>query len=173
MTTRVILPYKNTSPVLAEGVFVADTARVTGNTHIGRNSSIWFGAVLRGDVHRIQIGEMTNFQDNAVGHVTTNKWPLIIGNRVTIGHGAIVHGCTIQDESLVGMGAVVLDGAIVQTGSMVAAGSVVPPGKVVETGWVWMNGKLARPLTTDERAYLTWSAVHYVEVSRAYLAPQG
>lgn len=165
-----LLAFQGVSPTLGSDVFVADTARVIGDTHIGSRSSVWFGATLRGDVHRIRVGELTNIQENAVCHVTYQKWPLIIGSRVTIGHGAIVHGCQIHDECLIGMGAVVLDGAIVQSFSMVAAGALVPPGKVVESGWLWA-GTPARPvrkLTDEELAYLGWSAVHYAELAQRY-----
>jgi carbonic anhydrase/acetyltransferase-like protein (isoleucine patch superfamily) len=166
-----LIPFKGVTPTVGEGVFIADTARVIGDTHIGRGSNIWFGVAIRGDVHRIRIGEMTNIQENAVCHVTFQKWPLVIGNRVTIGHGAIVHGCTIGDDCLIGMGAVVLDGAIVQPFSMVAAGAVVSPGKVVESGWLWAGvpAKPVRQLTDEERAYLGWSSTHYYELSRHYM----
>ena len=167
-----VVAFKGIMPTLADDGFVADTARVIGDTHIGRGSNIWYGVVLRGDVHRIRVGEMTNIQENAVCHVTFNTWPLIIGNRVTIGHGAIVHGCTIQDDSWVGMGATVLDGAVVESFAMVAAGALVPPGKVVESGWIYAGNpaKPLRRLTDGERAYLGWSATHYHELSRHYMA---
>ncbi|MFZ2586613.1 MAG: gamma carbonic anhydrase family protein [Alphaproteobacteria bacterium] len=165
-----LVTFQGVTPTLSGNVWVADTARVIGDTHIGSGSSVWFGAVLRGDVHRIRIGEMTNIQDNAVGHVTTGKWPLIIGNRVTVGHGAILHGCQIHDDALVGMGSTVLDGAVVQSFAMVAAGALVSPGKVVESGWLWA-GVPARPvrrLTDDERAYIGWSAPHYAALAAKY-----
>lgn len=164
--------YQGISPTLAPDVFVADTARIIGDTHIGSRSSVWYGATLRGDVNSIRVGELTNIQENAVCHVTFEKWPLIIGNRVTIGHGAIVHGCQLHDECLIGMGATVLDGAQVESFSMVAAGSLVAPGKVVESGWLWA-GVPARPvrrLTDEERAYLPWSALHYAELAARYRA---
>lgn len=166
-----VVPFKGIMPTLGEGVFIADTARVIGDTHLGQGTNVWYGVAIRGDVNRVRIGEMTNIQENAVCHVTTAKWPLVIGNRVTVGHGAIVHGCTIGDDSLIGMGAVVLDGAIIEPFSMVAAGAVVSPGKRVETGWLWA-GVPARPvrlLTDEERAYLGWSSTHYYELSRHYM----
>ncbi|PIZ31769.1 MAG: gamma carbonic anhydrase family protein [Alphaproteobacteria bacterium CG_4_10_14_0_8_um_filter_53_9] len=162
-----IAPYQGKHPQIDATAKIAPTAVITGDTHIGAGSSIWYGTTLRGDVHFIRIGAQTNLQEGVVGHVTMGKFPLIIGNRVTIGHRAVVHGCVIEDQSLVGMGAVVLDGAVVQTGAMVAAGAVVGPGKVVETGWLWA-GVPARPvreLTEEEKMYLSWSADHYVTVA--------
>ncbi|MCP5404853.1 MAG: gamma carbonic anhydrase family protein [Pseudomonadaceae bacterium] len=167
-----IRPYQGIHPTLGQNVFVADSARVIGDTHVGSRSSVWFGAVLRGDVNRIRVGEMTNIQENAVCHVTYEKWPLIIGNRVTIGHGAIVHGCQIHDDCLIGMGSKVLDGAVVQAFSMVAAGALVSPGKVVESGWLWAGvpAKPVRRLTDEERAYIGWSAPHYAELGARFRA---
>lgn len=168
----VVLPFKGTHPEIAADVFLAPTACVLGDVHIGAGSSVFFGAVLRGDVHHIRIGEMTNIQDGAVGHVTTNRHPLIIGHRVTVGHRAVIHGCTIGDESLIGMGSVVLDGAVVEPGAMVAAGALVSPGKVVQSGWLWA-GVPARPvreLTADEKKYLGWSAQHYQKVAADFRA---
>lgn len=164
------IAFKGLIPQIAPDAWLSPNCTVIGDTHVGSHSSIWFGAVLRGDVHQIRIGEYTNVQDNAVIHVTTGKFATTIGNRVTIGHAAVVHGCTIEDESLVGMGSVVLDGAVVQTRSMVAAGALVSPGKVVETGWLWA-GVPARPvrkLTDDEFSYLAWSATHYANLSQHY-----
>ena len=131
---------------------------------------MWFGAVARGDVHYIRIGENTNIQDNAVVHVTHNKFPCLIGHRVTVGHSAVVHACTLEDECLVGMGAVVLDGALVQQGAMVAAGAVVSPGKVVPTGFIWagMPAKPMRAMTDAEKEYLAWSAQHYTNLAKKY-----
>lgn len=167
----VIQAYKGTMPTLAENVYVSPTASITGDTHIGAGSSVWFSAVIRGDVNRIRIGEMTNIQDGAVCHVTTDRFPLVVGNRVTVGHRAVLHGCTVGDGSLVGMGAIVLDGAIIEPGAMVAAGALVSPGKRVQSGWLWAGvpAKPVRELTDDEKAYLGWSAVHYREVAQSYV----
>ena len=164
------LPFKGITPQVDPHAWMAPNCTIIGDTHIGPHSSIWFGAVLRGDVHHIRVGEYTNIQDNAVIHVTTNKFPTIIGNRVTIGHSAVVHAATLEDECLVGMHSTVLDGAVIQSHSMVAAGALVSPGKVVESGWLWA-GVPARPvrkLTEDELAYLAWSATHYAKLSDAY-----
>lgn len=167
-----LYPYQNITPIIHPEAWIAPTACVIGDTHIGARSSIWFGVTIRGDVHHIRIGEATNIQENAVIHVTHNKFPCLIGNRVTIGHGAIVHACVLEDECLVGMGAVVLDGATVQKGAMVAAGAVVSPGKVVPTGHIWAGtpAKLMRPMTDDEKAYLAWSSEHYATLAARYKA---
>lgn len=167
-----IVTFQGVTPTIGRDVFIADTARVIGDTHIGADSSVWYGATMRGDVHRIRVGEMTNIQENAVCHVTTERWPLIVGSRVTVGHAAVIHGCTIQDECLIGMNATVLDGAVVETMSMVAAGSLVAPGKVVTSGWLWA-GVPARPvreLTPEEKAYIGWSAPHYAGLARRFMA---
>jgi carbonic anhydrase/acetyltransferase-like protein (isoleucine patch superfamily) len=120
-----LLSYNNISPKLAKGVFVAANATIIGNVEIGEDASIWFNAVVRGDVNYIRIGARTNLQDLCMCHVTLNQWPLIIGEGVTIGHGVVVHGCVIKDYCLIGMGSRILDGAQVGPYSLIAAGSVV------------------------------------------------
>lgn len=167
----VILPFKGVYPTIHETAWIAPTGTVIGDTHIGDSSNVWFGAVLRGDVHHIRVGDFTNIQDNAVIHVTTGKFPCIIGSRVTIGHSAVVHACTLEDECLVGMGAVVLDGAVVESGAMVAAGAVVSPGKRVPSGHIWSGipAKQLRPLTAEETQYLAWSATHYANLAKQYV----
>lgn len=164
------LPFKGKVPQVNTSAWLAPNCTVIGDTIIGAHSTVWFGAVLRGDVNFIRIGEYTNVQDNAVIHVTTNGNPTIIGNRVTIGHAAILHACTVEDEALVGMGATVLDGAVIQSRSMVAAGALVSPNKVVESGWLWAGvpAKPIRKLTEDELAYLAWSATHYAGLAQHY-----
>lgn len=127
----------NNKPEIGQNCFLAETATLIGNVKTGDNCSIWFNAVLRGDVHYIKIGNNTNIQDNVVVHATYKKSPTNIGNNVTIAHGAIVHGCTIKDNVMIGMNAVVLDDAIVESDSIIAAGSVVTKGTVVESGSVY------------------------------------
>ncbi len=124
-------------PVFGKNCFIADNAVIVGEVEVGSDCSIWFGAVLRGDVHYIKIGNRVNIQDNATIHATYQKSPTSIGNNVSIGHNAIVHGCTIKDNVLIGMGAIVLDDAVVESNTIVAAGSVVTKGTVVESGWVY------------------------------------
>ncbi len=118
-------------PQIHASVFVAETAAVIGDVQIGRNSSVWYSAVIRGDMHSIRIGERTNVQDGVVVHVVKGTFQCIIGNDVTIGHAAVVHGCTIEDKVLIGMNSTVLDGALVEEGSIVAAGALVPEGEIV------------------------------------------
>ena len=159
-------------PRLEPGVFVADGARVVGDVHIARDASIWYNAVLRGDINRITVGERTNIQDAAVVHVT-GELPALIGRDVTVGHGAIVHACTVGDGCLIGMGSVVLDGAVIGAGSLVAAGAVVlqqvrvPEGSLV----AGIPGRVIRPLSPEEREQLLESARHYVEYARSVKGP--
>ena len=170
--------YLETHPVLGDGVYLHGSAHVIGDVRIGRDSSVWLNAVLRGDVNHIVIGECSNIQDFAMGHVSHKHpgkpegSPLIIGNYVTIGHSAILHGCNIGDECLVGMGAIVMDDAIVQSRVMIGAGSLVPPGKVLESGYLYVGRPAVkvRALSDVEIVRLKYSAEHYVRVKNNYLA---
>lgn len=128
---------KGKKPVIGDDCFLAETATLIGDVEIGKNCSIWFNAVIRGDVHYIKIGNNTNVQDNAVIHATYKKSPTNIGDNVTIAHGAIVHGCTIKNNVMIGMNAVVLDDAVVESDTIIAAGSVVTKGTRVESGCVY------------------------------------
>jgi len=128
---------KGITPKVGNNCFLAETSTLIGEVEIGNNCSIWFGAVLRGDVHYIKVGNNTNIQDNAVVHATYKKSPTNIGNYVTIAHGAIVHGCTIHNNVMVGINAVILDDAIIESNSIVAAGSVVTKGTIVKSGCVY------------------------------------
>ncbi|EME71085.1 carbonic anhydrase/acetyltransferase [Paramagnetospirillum caucaseum] len=165
-----ILPFQGVSPTIAPDVFVAPTATVIGDTVIGAGTSVWFNCVIRGDVHEIRIGERTNIQDGTIIHVTGGKLGTYIGSDITIGHGAILHACTLEDACFVGMGAVVLDGAVVESGAMVAAGAVVTPGKRVKAGELWGGNpaKLLRRLSDEEIAFFPVSAEKYVELAAKY-----
>lgn len=125
------------TPKFGKNCFLADNAAIIGDVEMGNDCSIWFGAVLRGDVHSIRIGNKVNIQDNATIHATYKKSPTNIRNNVSIAHNAVIHGCTIKDNVLIGMGAIVLDDAVVESNTIVAAGSVVTKGTVVESGWVY------------------------------------
>ena len=125
-----IASYKGIQPVIHESVFIAEGAVVIGNVEIKQNASLWYGTVVRGDIEAVTIGNNTNIQDNCTLH-TEYDWPLVIGRNVSVGHNAVVHGCTIEDDCLIGIGAIVLNGAHVKKGSVVAAGSVVLEGQVV------------------------------------------
>lgn len=171
--------YLASIPQLGERVFVHDSAQVIGDVTLGADVSIWCNAVLRGDVHRIVIGQGTNFQDLSMGHVTHAGYggskgsPLLIGSYVTVGHAAVLHGCTIEDESLIGMGSIVLDDAVIQKHVLLGAGSLVSPGKVLESGFLYLGRPAAkiRPLTDDEIVFLRYSADNYISVKDNYLAP--
>jgi carbonic anhydrase/acetyltransferase-like protein (isoleucine patch superfamily) len=167
-----ILSYNNIFPKFAKGLFIAPNATIIGDVEIGEESSVWFNTVIRGDVNYIRIGKQTNIQDLTMCHVTLNKWPLIIGNGVTIGHGAVVHGCVIRDLSLIGMGARVLDGAEIGHHSIIAAGALVREGeKIPEYSLVaGLPAQVKRRLTDAEIKNLEDSASRYVNYSRAYLA---
>lgn len=176
-----LVSYQSILPTIAPGVFVADTARVIGDVQIGAGSGIWFGAVIRGDVNYIRIGEQTNIQDNAVIHVasaailpdgrTKHGYPTLIGNRVTVGHMALLHACTVGDECLIGMQSTVMDGAVVEAGSIVAAGALVTPGKRIPARQLWAGSpaRYVRDVTPQELADIRWSAEHYEQLMRQYL----
>lgn len=159
-----------TSPSVDPGAFVAPSADVIGNVRIGTDSSIWFGAVARGDVNRIRIGTATNVQDGSVLHVRHNI-PLRIGDRVTVGHGVTLHACEVEDETLLGIGSVLLDNVTVGTRSIVGAGSVVTPGTEVESGSLYMGtpAQKVRDLKDDELEMIGESAQNYVRHTREYL----
>lgn len=169
-----MLPFAGIQPKVDPSTFVADSARVIGDVVIGARSSIWFGAVLRGDGHSIRIGADTNIQDGAIIHIERGLYPAIVGNGCVVGHGAIVHGCRIGDNCLIGMGAVVLNGAVLGEGCIVAAGAVVTEGKEIPPGSMVMGipAKVVRPVTDDELARIHEGAQGYVEVSRTFLAAQ-
>lgn len=167
----IVLPYDGKQPRFGERVFIAENATVIGDVTMGDDSSIWFGTVVRGDVDRITIGRNTNVQDNCTIHVTGGRFPTTIGDNVTIGHGAIVHGCTVGKGALIGMGARILDGAVIGEGALVGAGSVIPekmvvPPRVLVFG---VPASVYRPLTDDDRARLEESWQHYVELKDRYL----
>ncbi len=166
-----ILPYKSITPKIHDSVFVAGNAAVIGDVEIGEECGIWFAVTIRGDVNDIKIGKRTNIQDGSVIHVTTDFQGTHVGDNVTIGHAAVLHACTIEDEVLIGMQACVMDGAVVETRSMVAAGSLVTPGKRVKTGQLWAGrpAQYMRDLTQEELDYIDWSAKHYAELAKAYM----
>jgi carbonic anhydrase/acetyltransferase-like protein (isoleucine patch superfamily) len=159
-------------PALGRDVFLADSATVIGDVRIGDDAGIWFGAVVRGDYFPIAIGARTNVQDNAVVHITAGSAATSIGDDVTIGHGAIVHGCTIGDACLVGMGSIVLDGAVIGSGSLVAAGSLVTPGTVIPPRSFVLGrpARVTRPASDEEVARIRESAALYVGYARDYRA---
>ncbi len=169
-----IRPYRGKLPQIAASAYVDPSAQVIGDVVIGERSSIWPGVVARGDVHHIRIGAETNIQDNSVLHADAPDWPLEIGNRVTVGHLAMLHGCVIEDNSLIGIGAMVLNGARIGAGSIIAAGAVVPEGFEVPPNSMVMGvpAKVRREVTPEERERFALNAGHYVEACRIYLEEQ-
>ncbi|WP_266180122.1 gamma carbonic anhydrase family protein [Dyella humicola] len=173
-----IRKYKGIWPTLHQRVYVDSAATVIGAVELGDDVSIWPGAVLRGDVHFIRIGARSNVQDGAVIHVTHDGpyspggFPTIVGEGVTIGHGAVIHACTIEDYCLIGMHATVLDGATVKKYGFVGAGSLIPPGKVVGERELWVGNpaKLVRLLSDEQIEQLHYSAANYVRLKDEYLA---
>jgi len=149
--------------------FIAPTATVIGDVSLGADSGIWFGAVVRGDKDRIEIGNGSNIQDNAVVH-TSKGYPALIGKEVSVGHGAILHGCTISDRVLVGMGAIVMNGAVVGEDSVIAAGAVVTEGAVIPPGSVVMGvpAKVVKQATPDQKKGIRRNAESYIALARSY-----
>ncbi len=166
-----ILPYRGTLPSIDPSSFIAPNAAVIGDVVIGKGSSIWFGCTVRGDVHEIRIGQDTNIQDNTVVHVTGGKFGTYIGNGITIGHGAVLHACTLQDNCFIGMGATVMDGVVVEEGAMVAAGALVTPGKRVLKGELWGGSpaKKLRALSQEEIDFFPVSASKYAALAKEYV----
>lgn len=172
-----ISAFNGLTPELAPGAWVHPRATVIGEVMLGENASVWPGAVIRGDVNSIRIGAGTNIQDNSVLHVSHKSeadpagGPLVIGDRVTVGHSVILHACTIEDECLIGMGSIILDRAVIKRNVLLGAGSLVPEGKTLESGYLYLGrpAKMVRELTLEELAYFNYSAEHYIRLKRAYL----
>jgi carbonic anhydrase/acetyltransferase-like protein (isoleucine patch superfamily) len=162
--------YLGRVPAIGEGVHLVESAEIIGDVTIGRDSSVWYNAVIRGDVNVIRIGERTNIQDGCLLHVIGDTHPLTIGSDVTVGHGAILHGCTIGNSCLIGMGSIVLDGATVGDRSLVAAGSLVRMNEVIPPGVLAAGSpaQVVRPLTPEETASLAQSALNYMATVRDY-----
>lgn len=169
-----LLPYKGIVPRLGRDVFIAPGAWVIGDVVIGDGSSVWFNTLVRGDVHFIRVGAHTNIQDNSTLHVTGEKFPLVIGDRVTVGHRAIVHGCAVEDDCMIGMGSIVMDGAKIGAGSLVGAGAVVTPGTVVPAGSLvlGMPARVVRAVNDRERSLIVRSGAHYRDLARDYLSAE-
>ncbi|MCX6624797.1 MAG: gamma carbonic anhydrase family protein [Acidobacteria bacterium] len=169
-----IRAFRGVLPQVAESAYVDPSAQVIGDVVIGERSSVWPNVTIRGDVNYIRVGEESNIQDNAVLHVETAIWPLFLGNRVTVGHSATLHGCAIEDECLIGVGAVVLNGAKVGRGSVIAAGALVPEGMEVPPGSVVMGvpAKVKRTVSDEERVRFRQSAGRYVNLRQIYKEEQ-
>jgi carbonic anhydrase/acetyltransferase-like protein (isoleucine patch superfamily) len=175
---RNIRPYDGHVPRVPDSAYVDPAAVVIGEVALGEHASVWPCAVIRGDVNHISIGEGSNVQDFAMLHVTHKRdsdplgAPLTIGKHVTIGHHVTLHGCTIGDEVLIGIGTIVLDRAVIEPRVLVGAGSLVPPGKRLESGWLYLGNpvKQVRQLTDEEMAYFKYSAEHYMRLAAKHKA---
>ncbi|MGY4532231.1 carbonic anhydrase/acetyltransferase-like protein (isoleucine patch superfamily) [Pseudomonas sp. TE3786] len=173
-----IRTYQGVTPQLGAKVFVDASAVVIGDVQLGEDSSVWPLTVIRGDMHRIRIGARTSVQDGSVLHIThagpfnPDGFALLIGDDVTIGHKVMLHGCTLGNRILIGMGSTVMDGAVIEDDVILGAGSLVPPGRVLESGFLYVGSpaKQARPLTDKERAFFTYSAANYVRLKDQHLA---
>ncbi len=175
-----IRPFKGINPTLGNLVFVDPTAVIIGDVQIGDNCSVWPLVVIRGDMHRIRIGHSTSIQDGSVLHIThagpynPDGFPLTIGDHVTVGHQAMLHGCRIGDRVLIGMGSMVMDGAIIESDVVLGAGSLVPPGKTLKSGYLYVGrpAKEVRALTEAEMNYFTYTANNYVKLKDQHLAEE-
>ncbi len=172
--------FDGTRPALGTGVFIDPTALVIGDVRIGDYSSVWPMTVIRGDIHRIRIGERSSIQDGSVLHVThagpynPDGYPLTLGNEVTVGHRVTLHGCTLGNRILVGMSTTVMDGAVIEDDVVIGAGSLVTEGKTLKSGWLYLGRpvRAVRELTDAERSYFKYTADRYVQLGQRYLEQQ-
>lgn len=175
MTIRTYLEF---SPKIGSGTFIDESAVVIGRVELGIDASVWPLTAIRGDVHDIKIGDRTNIQDGSVLHCTSPQssgpdgFALTIGNDVTVGHKAVLHGCTIKDRVLIGMGAIVMDGAVIESDVIIGGGSVVSPGKILEKGGLYVGSpaKRVRDLKAEELEFLVYSAKHYVKLKNLHVS---
>lgn len=165
-----IYEFLDKSPQFDDSVFVAPSADIIGDVIIGTDSSVWFNVTIRGDVNWIEIGKRSNIQDNTCIHVMNQTGPTSIGNEVTVGHSAMIHGCTIYDRVLIGIQATILDEVVIEPDVIVAAGSLVPPGKTLDSGYLYMGSpvKQVRKLSDEELESINEHASNYVKYARAY-----
>ncbi len=170
-TPPLVLVHHGIAPKFGDKVWVAPGAVVTGDVVLGDRASVWFGCIIRGDDNFIRIGDDTNIQDGTIIHISKDTHPTVVGARVTIGHGAILHGCTVEDDAMIGIGATVLDGVVVGRGAVVAAGAMVPPGKRIGAGEMWSGvpAKLQRPVKPGETEFIARNAGHYHRLALSYI----
>ena len=169
-----IRPYRGNMPRIAATAYIDHSAQVIGDVEIGARASVWPNVTIRGDVNSIRIGDETNIQDNSTLHCDAGHYPLVIGNRVTVGHQAMLHGCTIEDDCLIGIGAIVLNGARIGAGSVIAAAALVPEGTVIPPHSMAMGvpAKVRRQITEEEAERFRLNARHYVELAETYRSEQ-
>jgi carbonic anhydrase/acetyltransferase-like protein (isoleucine patch superfamily) len=165
-----IRSFRGAIPKVAPSCYIDPSAQLIGDVTIGERSSVWPNATVRGDVHWIRIGEGTSIQDNSVLHVESGKHPLVVGNYVTVGHSAVLHGCTIEDDCIIGIGAIVLNGATVGKGSVIAAGALVSEGAQIPPGSLAMGvpAKVKREVSAEEQQRFRTNAEHYIELRQLY-----
>ena len=165
-----IRPYRGTTPKIAESAYIDPSAQVIGDVVVGERSSVWPLVTIRGDVNRIRIGDETSIQDNSVLHVDHRLYPCLVGNRVTVGHSVVLHGCVVADEALIGIGAIVLNGAKIGPGAIVAAGALVPEGMDVPANTLVMGtpAKVKRAVTADEQERFKQNCQNYVKITAIY-----
>jgi carbonic anhydrase/acetyltransferase-like protein (isoleucine patch superfamily) len=170
-----IRSYKGISPTIPDSCYVDESAQVIGDVILGDNASIWMNAVVRGDVHMIRIGANSNIQDCSVLHGMLGKWPVIVGDWVTVGHSVTLHGCVVEDQCLIGMGVVVLNGARIGAGSILAAGTLVPEGMVIEPRSLVMGvpGKVRRQLGDEDQEMILRYGKNYIGYREQYLKERG
>ncbi len=165
-------PYKGVLPTIPASAYVDESAQVIGDVVLGENASIWMNAVVRGDVHMIRIGANSNIQDCSVLHGMLNKWPVILGDWVTVGHNVTLHGCVVEDRCLIGMGSIILNGARIGAGSIIAAGTLIPEGTIVEpySLWAGVPGKFRKKIDTpDMQEMIRQYAANYIGYTKTYL----
>ena len=166
-----IKSFNNQVPQLGKNIYISETASVIGDVTLGNNVSIWFGAVIRGDMHLIKVGNRSNIQDNAVVHVTASISPTYIGSGVTIGHSAIIHGCTIKNNCMIGMGAIVMDDVVIGSGSLIGAGALIPPKMQIpsKSMVVGTPGKIVREVREEEYKMILERPQEYIDLASIYL----
>ena len=167
-----IRSYRGTTPVIPETAYVDQSAQIIGDVQLGEHSSVWMNAVLRGDVHSIRVGHYSNIQDGSILHGMKEKYGVFVGDYVTVGHTVTLHGCTIEDRCLIGMGSIVLNGARIGSGCIIAAGTLIPEGAVVEANSLWMGspGKFRRRLEKKDEEMILIYAENYIGYKKVYMA---
>jgi carbonic anhydrase/acetyltransferase-like protein (isoleucine patch superfamily) len=167
-----IRSYKGVTPQFPESCYIDDSAQLIGDVSLGEHSSIWMNCVLRGDVHEIRVGHHSNIQDNSVLHGMKEQYGVYLGNYVSVGHSVVLHGCTIEDRCLIGMGSIILNGAVIGAGSIIAAGTLIPEKTVVAPNSLWMGapGKFRRLLDENDQAMILRYAENYLGYKDSYLA---
>lgn len=165
-----LFPYKGVMPTIDESAFIAASANIIGDVHIGAQSSVWFNCTVRGDVNEIRIGKRTNIQDNSVIHVASNGQGTYLGDNITVGHSVILHACTVEDDAFVGLQACIMDDVLIERGAMVAAGALVTPGKVVKAGELWAGSpaRKLRDINDNDRAFFVENTERYCRLAAEY-----